>query len=335
MSLLGRKIKSIEIRAPLGEGGMSEVFEGFDKTLRRKVAVKALRHEKRMEPSAKLRFLREARILSHLNHPQICQIHEFIEEPDGDFLILEFIDGKDLKQAIQDGLEKSQKIEIACQIADVLVAAHAMSVIHRDLKPENVMLRPNGKVVVLDFGLARSVEDTEKIGTKPARIFVSPETPQDGREYSVTELGDILGTPKYMSPEQARGETVTAAGDIYSFGLLLQELFTEKPPYEPNLERMALMFRAMSGKTLPVEGVPKNLRLLIEQSKEVEPVDRPTAIEVAQKLSWIKNAPKRRVKRVFVAGFVCILIAATTRPSSIPWAAPTEPLAITINPTHP
>lgn len=311
MSLIGRKLRSIEIRAPLGEGGMSEVYIGFDHKLRRQVAVKALRHERRLEPSAKMRFLREARILSQLNHPKICQIHDFIQERDGDFLILELISGMDLKQAIGQGLDRREKMEIACQIADVLVAAHAMSVVHRDLKPENVMLRPDGSIVVLDFGLARSMEDSAEHKIADTQLFVSPETPQEGRSYSVTELGDILGTPKYMSPEQARGETVTAAGDIYSFGLLLQELFTGTPPYPPNLERLALMFKAMSGQTLPVEGVDAPLRNLIEQAKAPAPVDRPTAEEIAQRLNWIRDAPKRRAKRFAALSFIGVLIIAT------------------------
>ena len=139
---------------------MGDVYAGIDETLRRRVALKAIRAEHRLSPDAKARFLREARILSQLDHPNICRVYDYIEGDDSDWLVLELIEGKSLQTAIAGGLPADIRLRIAQQIADVLVATHRAGVVHRDLKPANVMLTGADAVKVLDFGLAQAAERT-------------------------------------------------------------------------------------------------------------------------------------------------------------------------------
>jgi len=158
MSLVGTTLGRIRIVDSLGKGGMGEVYVGWDETLKRRVALKAIHGAQRFDAEAKARFLREARILSQLDHPGICRIYDFVEVEESDFLVLELIEGQSLRQALEDGLEDSYKLFIAEKVAEALAAAHAKGVAHRDLKPENVMLTDDGQVKVLDFGLARSID---------------------------------------------------------------------------------------------------------------------------------------------------------------------------------
>ncbi len=353
MTLVGTTVGRIRITDTLGEGGMGEVYVGYDETLKREVALKAIRDERRLDAETKARFLREARILSQLDHPGICRIHEFIEgDDDTDFLVLELISGKNLKDALKDELDPWHKLVIAEKVADALAAAHAKGVAHRDLKPENVMLTTEGEVKVLDFGLALNVDeqltsmasadgapggdedsprasapssgtgeiDWEAPTRPPAAVrerrdkrrvsstivaptVVDPGTPVPGAastdrppsatsgHYFETQLGTIMGTVAYMSPEQARGERPTAAGDMYSLGLLLQELFTGRPPYEPSLPLAMLLLRASEGETVPVTGVDPDLATLINRLKSLSPEARPSAIWRSRRRLWEKRTP--------------------------------------------
>ena len=361
MTLVGTTVGRIRIMEPLGEGGMGEVYVGYDETLKRKVALKAIRDERRLDAETKARFLREARILSQLDHPGICRIHEFIEGDDTDFLVLELISGKNLKDALKDELDPWHKLVIAEKVADALAAAHAKGVAHRDLKPENVMLTTEGEVKVLDFGLALKVDeqltasiasadggdevsprarapwsgtgeiDRERSTSPPAAVrerrdkqqvsstVLAPGTPAPGTastdrpssatsgHYFETQLGTIMGTVAYMSPEQARGERPTAAGDMYSLGLLLQELFTGRPPYEPNLPFAMLLLRASEGETVPVTGIDPDLATLITRLKSLSPEARPSAVETAERLWWIRGKPRRRLRRWVAAAAIAAL----------------------------
>ena len=156
---LGETIGHIRVTEFLAKGGMGDVYAGYDEKLGRRVALKAIRSEHRLNAEAKARFLREARILSQLEHPRICRIHDLVEEDDADVLVLELIQGRSLREAILRGLDPAQRTRIARQIVDVLAVAHARGVVHRDLKPDNIMVEPGGDVKVLDFGLARSLEE--------------------------------------------------------------------------------------------------------------------------------------------------------------------------------
>lgn len=149
MSLLGTIVGRIRIVETLGTGGMGEVYAGFDEKLDRRVALKALREEFRLNEDTKGRFLREARTLSHLQHPNICLIYDYIETEETDFLVLELIEGQTLTHALRKGIPERQKLDIAQQLAAVLIAAHGEGIVHRDLKPGNVMLTPEGQVKAL------------------------------------------------------------------------------------------------------------------------------------------------------------------------------------------
>jgi eukaryotic-like serine/threonine-protein kinase len=154
----GRVVSHYELLESLGRGGMGEVYVALDLTLQRKVALKAVRRERRLDDTARGRLLREARILSQLDHPNICRVYDYIEHDGGEFLVMELIDGDSLREALSSGLPPPLRLRVGEQIAAALAAAHAAGVIHRDLKPENVMLLRDGNVKVLDFGIARSID---------------------------------------------------------------------------------------------------------------------------------------------------------------------------------
>jgi serine/threonine-protein kinase len=314
-ALLGQMVGHIRIAGVIGEGGMGAVYTGFDDTLKRRVAVKAIHSHYRLKEHAKARFLREARILSRLDHPNICRVHDFIEGDDTDFLVMELVEGSDLRVAVKLGLEIADKLDIADQLLEVLAAVHNQGVIHRDLKPANVMITPERHIKVLDFGLARSIEEeipwsgtTLSLEESAEHVMrPAPTSPADETSYVRTKLGTILGTVGYMSPEQARGEPATSASDMYSLGLALQELFTERRPFEDGLSREEMLESAALGETVPVAGLPSDLTGLINRMKSVAPGSRPSARDALEHLRRIVDKPKRRRRRLIVAA-VWILI---------------------------
>ena len=162
-----QRISHYRLLHSLGAGGMGEVYAAFDETLQRRVAIKAIHARALTTPDARARFLREAQILSRLDHPHICRVHDYLSEGGGDFLVLELIEGKNLRAAMQAGLDRAAVIRIAQQIADALVVTHAAGIVHRDLKPGNVMLTGRGGVKVLDFGLARPMSMAPPATTGP------------------------------------------------------------------------------------------------------------------------------------------------------------------------
>jgi eukaryotic-like serine/threonine-protein kinase len=308
----------------LGAGGMGEVYVGFDETLKRRVALKAVHAEHRLHAESKTRFLREAQILSQLDHPNICRVYDYIEDEQRDWLILELIEGKNLRQALQAGPDWSAKLKIAEQIADVLVVTHAAGVVHRDLKPGNVMITDAGVVKVLDFGLARSVAFAHQAPAAPhvndgvlsqleTGGVTAPATPIDAASGFHTTVGVVTGTVGYMSPEQATGDVTTSASDMYSFGLLLQELFTGKAPYDTTLDYTTLLARTQVGATASVTGLDADLAGLIQRLKSKAPAQRPTAVEVAERLQWIRNKPRRRRLRLAVAAAVALLVSGAAK----------------------
>ena len=239
-NLVGSRIGHLRVVGFVGAGGMGSVYLGFDEKLQRRVALKGIRGA-HLDPDCKARFLREARVLSQLKHPNICEIYDYLETPERDFLVLELVEGRTLGQMILEGPDAATKMRVAEQLVDVLVAAHARGIVHRDLKPSNVMVTAKGDVKVLDFGLARTLPETVRTVSLGERPTVAPplEAPAGDAEATkpapveailegelesdaVTRIGSLMGTIGYMSPEQARGRPATTASDIFSMGLVLQ-----------------------------------------------------------------------------------------------------------------
>ena len=218
----GTRLGPYEIVAPLGAGGMGEVYRAKDTKLGREVAIKILPAEVAKDPERLARFQREAHLLASLNHPNVAAIHG-LEEVDGTpFLALELVDGEDLRQRLErEALPVDEALEIARQIAEALEEAHGKGIVHRDLKPANVKVTPEGKVKVLDFGLAKAYEGDASSGGSSMELSQSPTLAQSG-----TLAGVILGTAGYMSPEQASGKAVDKRADIWSFGVVLFEMLT-------------------------------------------------------------------------------------------------------------
>jgi serine/threonine protein kinase len=219
--LIGQTLSHYRITAAIGAGGMGEVYRATDTNLGRDVAIKVLPAEVVRDAERLSRFKREAHLLAALNHPNIAAIYGLEESGGQPFLALELVEGQDLKQRLEKGaIPVDEALEIARQIAEALEEAHGKGIVHRDLKPANVKLTRDGKVKVLDFGLAKAwAGDSD--GSGSSALSQSPTLARTG-----TIAGVILGTAAYMSPEQARGKRVDKRSDVWSFGVLLWEMLT-------------------------------------------------------------------------------------------------------------
>jgi serine/threonine protein kinase/class 3 adenylate cyclase len=217
---VGQQLSHYQVIAPLGAGGMGEVFLAQDTRLRRKVALKILPAKFTQEAERIARFEQEARAVSALNHPNILTIYDIGHVNQTWFMATEFIEGQSLRQRLAEdaALALHEVLSLTEQIANALAAAHAMGIIHRDIKPDNVMIRRDGYAKVLDFGLAKLTE-------RPL-----PELAKEGRQ-SITDAGTIMGTVSYMSPEQARGLKVDARSDVFSLGVVLYEMLAGRTPF--------------------------------------------------------------------------------------------------------
>ncbi len=225
-SIIGR----YKILSPLGAGGMGEVYLAEDTTLGRRVALKILPSQSTTDEDRLARFEQEARSASALNHPNIITIHEVGSQDGMRFIATEFIEGETLRKRLKQArLSPREAVDVAIQVASALAAAHQAGIIHRDIKPENVMLRPDGYVKVLDFGI---VKLTEKFAERSGEQSAGHETPDAARSNVTTEKNIVMGSPNYMSPEQARGLAVDGRTDIFSLGALLYETLTAKKPFE-------------------------------------------------------------------------------------------------------
>ena len=224
--LVGRSLAHYRVTAAIGSGGMGEVYRATDTKLGRDVALKVLPSEVRQDPARLERFRREARLLASLNHPNVGAIHG-LEEADGmPFLALELVEGEDLAERLKRGsIPTDEALGIATQIADALAAAHEKGIVHRDLKPANVKLTPDGKVKVLDFGLAKAYAE-DAAPDSGADLSRSPTLAHGG-----TLAGVILGTAAYMAPEQAKGGAVDKRADIWAFGCVLYEMLAGRRPF--------------------------------------------------------------------------------------------------------
>lgn len=220
MDLTGQQVKQFQILKQIGKGGMGEVYLAKDTILDRKVAIKFLTAEMQQDPAARQRLLKEARAAAALDHPFICKVYETGEVQGEGFIAMEYVEGQDLKEKLEkEPLSLPESLRITLEIAEALEDAHNKGILHRDLKPANIMITPQGHVKVMDFGLAK-------------RFLSGEETiAQTITKATETEQGALIGTLAYMSPEQAKGEAIDTRSDIFSLGIILQEMISGSHPF--------------------------------------------------------------------------------------------------------
>jgi predicted ATPase/predicted Ser/Thr protein kinase len=273
------RIDRYEILSLLGAGGMGEVYLARDERLGREVAIKFLPVQLVQDEGRVRRFELEARAASALNHPNIVTVHELGECQAGRFIVMELVQGRTLRKLIQEGLPLDVMLELAEQTVKALAVAHKAGIVHRDLKPENIMVRDDRYVKVLDFGLARLAS------SDPSSINSSSE--------NQTKTGDVIGTARYMSPEQARGEVLGSASDIFSLGLVFYEMATKRHPFDAG-SLFATLHRLSTEDPIPpsqvVPEIPQILDDLILSMLDKEERLRPSAEEVQARLSAARGS---------------------------------------------
>lgn len=259
-SAVGQRLGCYNIVSLLGRGGMGEVYLAQDANLGRNVALKLLSQALTSDPKQVERFKQEARAASALNHPNISTIFEIGEVDGVYFIAMEFIDGETLRQHMANNrMTVSEALDVTLQAARALEASHRSGIVHRDIKPENIMLRPDGYVKILDFGLAKLVERrADSKGSQAPTVVVVKTT-----------AGMVMGTPSYMSPEQARGLAVDTRTDIFSLGVLIYEMLTGSPPFEGNSAMdviVSLLEREPQPLTRFAEDSPAELQRIVTRS---------------------------------------------------------------------
>jgi serine/threonine protein kinase/Tol biopolymer transport system component len=303
----GTRLGAYEIVAPLGQGGMGEVYRARDTKLNRDVALKILPEAFVTDRDRLARFRREAQTLAALNHPNIAQIYGFEDASATHALVMELVEGRDLSEVIGAAqatpsvpLSITDALAIARQIAEALEAAHDAGIIHRDLKPANVKVRDDGTVKVLDFGLAKAMDPNVGRGFSRADISAPKGTPDVSSESptmlspAMTELGMILGTAAYMSPEQAKGRVVDKRADIWAFGVVLFEMLTARPLFDGDsvAETIGLVATRDPDWTVLPASTPPGVRRLLARCLTRDPKQRLRDIgEARVALSNVVGAP--------------------------------------------
>ncbi len=267
----GQTLLHYRILDKIGEGGMGAVYKAQDTHLDRCVAVKVLPHDRMADPDRRRRFIQEAKAASSLNHPNIVVVHDIAADRGIDFIVMEYVEGKTLDQLIgRKGLKLNETLGYAAQIADGLAKAHAAGIVHRDLKPTNVMVTPEGRVKILDFGLAKLIEGEPAGDLGPTATLGRPDKPR-------TEEGYILGTVSYMSPEQAEGKPVDARSDIFAFGAVLYEMLTGQKAFHRD-SRIATLAAILNEDPKPAlelnETLPPDIETLLARCLRKDPQRR-------------------------------------------------------------
>jgi eukaryotic-like serine/threonine-protein kinase len=273
--MIGRTISHYRVLSKLGAGGMGDVYVAEDTRLDRKVAIKVLPAEFTRNAESVSRFIQEAKAASALNHPNIITVHDVGESSEGRFIVMELVSGRTLRSMAGTDKPLASLLPLFSQMARAIAAAHAAGITHRDVKPENIMVRGDGYVKVLDFGLARLSPvhggDAEAAATR------------------LTEFGLVMGTIKYMSPEQASGQTVGPPTDIYSLGMVFYELIAGRYPFSSDTA-VGYLHAITLQTTPPLEGIPKTLAALITRMLDKDAARRPAADEVQRELDTIEKS---------------------------------------------
>jgi serine/threonine protein kinase len=300
-----KTISRYRLERPLGHGGMASVYLGRDTDLDRPVAVKLLAENAAGDDGLRERFVREARIAARLSHPNVVSIFDAGEDDGRPYIVMECIEGETLSELLarRGRLPPEEARELALQAARGLAHAHAAGLVHRDIKPQNLLLREDGTLKIADFGIARAAEGT-----------------------ALTQAGTVLGTAAYLAPEQALGEEVTPAADVYSLGAVLYELLTGRPPYEfDSLADLAEKQRrhAITPVRELAPDVPPDLEDVVMRCLARNPAYRPEKLEEAlaprppestTKRLRAAHEPSRRVLWLGAAGtaaLAAILLAVT------------------------
>jgi serine/threonine-protein kinase PpkA len=269
----GTRLDAYEIIDVVGAGGMGEVYRARDTRLNRDVAIKVLPEHLAVDPDALARFEREAQAVAALSHPNILAIHDFGRHGDVTYAVTELLEGETLRVRLTGGaLPTRRALEYAIQIVGGIAAAHERGIVHRDLKPENILVRDDGIVALTDFGIAKHV----------------------GMLITDTGAGDVVGTPYYLSPEQAMGNRVDARADLYSLGVMLFEMLTGTKPYHAESARELLRKHVEE----PVPELPAALQWcqpLLDRLMAKEPQQRcESASRLLEELAMLANGMKGR-----------------------------------------
>ncbi len=255
-------VDKYEIIELLGCGGMGQVYLAKDLHLNRLVAVKTLSQSNFFNSEHKARFFREAQMASALNHPNILSIYDIVVENEKPFLVMEYVDGQTLREVLSDNkMNLALALDIAIQLAQGLLAMHNAGIIHRDLKLDNFMLRKDGYLKILDFGLAKPVSEKENLSKFE------------------TKIGLVVGTPRYMSPEQARGRDLDCRSDIFSFGSVFYELLSHRLAFDEEDDMQSLYQVVFNNPTELSEEIPTRLRQLLAKIMQKNPDNRTQSVQ--------------------------------------------------------